>query len=602
MGGHTMINRWFDILSGLFPQKIKYRLFFSFVLVILIPFFLLQIYYYRQTEDLLVQKICVQDKAQLTIMKEDLDEIFSLAFRQLIRLEKEDVITEGLRRTNSEDWKERGQSIRELLDQLSKQFPAQSLYLDYTVMDLDGRMVHAGSDKPINEDTDWGLQAIGNLKAGSKSYSWTLSEFDPLAEGTVNNRMMTLTGLLQDQGEVIGVGRIRFDLSAWLRSTSRSFPVKSNYYLVEGTGQILVQTEVFSGIQSSMMAKLIGNDMNTVNEDYSILYNGLSLGLPSPKLMLLSAFPLHIYFGDFKMLEHKFMLTFMILTTLFILLTFLISSMITRPLQLLKRKMETTVHSSLKTLLPEKPYYGELLILAKTFNRMVRDMNQLIQQLKVEERQKEAVKFQMLLAQMNPHFLLNTLNTLKWSAIGRDDQITADICIHLGKLLETSLNAEVDLIYLNSEIELVESYMQIQNFRYEQRFSIRYEYEERLQYVLIPKLSLQPLVENAIVHGFARMNHGDILVRAYESDQRLIVEVIDNGHGIEEAERNKSRRARKGIGLSNVRERLQLLFKQEGDLQLIFMEQGTVARMCLPILVAEPYNSGGNLDVEAAHS
>lgn len=584
-----------------FPQKIKYRLFFSFILVILIPFFLLQIYYYRQTEDLLVQKISEQDKAQLAIMKSDLNSIFSLAFRQLIRLEKENVVIEGLRASEQEDWLEKSRLIQEQLEQMSNQQPAQSMYLDYAVMDIQGRYAYTGMGKAISDAAEWGQQALEELTTSGQSYSWVISAPDMQAEGTGSNRMLTLTGLLQDHGELLGVSRIRFDLSSWIRTASRSLPVQSNYYLVGDKGGILAQTEAFGGIKPSMIAHLIQNDIKTINEDYSILYNGMSVEFQDCQLTLVSTFPLHFYFGDFKTLERKFLFTFMILTAIFIVLTFLIASMITRPLSLLKRKMETMIHTELKTVLPEKPYYGELLVLARAFNTMVRNMDQLFQKLKVEERQKEAVKFQMLLAQMNPHFLLNTLNTLKWNAIGGDDQTTADICIHLGKLLETSLNTEVDLIYLQSEIELVEAYMQIQNFRYEQRFTIRYEYEETLQYVLVPKLSLQPLVENAIIHGFARMSHGTIIVRAYESDQQLIVEVVDNGQGIEEACISKPMRKRKGIGLSNVRERLHLLFKQEGDLQLIAMEKGTTVRMCLPKLVAAPYTLGGKIDVEATH-
>lgn len=596
-----MIDSWFGRITMLLPQKIKHRLFLSFVLVILIPFFILQFYYYRQTEELLVQKISEQDRAQLAIMKSDLNEITSLVFKQLIRLEKENVVIEGLRALEEADWLEQSQLIRELLIQLSIQMPAQSMYLDYAVMDIQGRSVYMGTEENISGTEEWGQQALRELMTSSQSYSWTISESDTLSAGIESRSMLTLTGLLQDQGELLGVSRIRFDLSEWIGTTSRNLPVKSNFYLVGDKDTILARTEAFGGNKSSMITQLVQNDNKTINDNSHILYNGMSVGFQSYHLTLVSTFPLHLYFGDFKLLEHKFLLTFMTLTALFIVLTFLIATMITRPLSLLKRKMESMTHTDLKTLLPEKPYYGELLVLARAFNTMVSNMNQLFHRLKMEERQKEAVKFQMLLAQMNPHFLLNTLNTLKWNAISHDDQTTADICIHLGKLLETSLNAEVDLIYLLSEIELVEAYMQIQNFRYEQRFTIHYEYDEQLQYVLLPKLSLQPLIENAIVHGFAGMSHGNIIVRAYELEQRLIVEVIDNGQGIENANKCKPKRTRKSLGLSNVHERLQLLFKQDGDLQLIAMDKGTMVRMYLPKLVAAPYNIGGSTDVEAAH-
>ncbi|WJH33441.1 histidine kinase [Paenibacillus sp. CC-CFT747] len=139
---------------------------------------------------------------------------------------------------------------------------------------------------------------------------------------------------------------------------------------------------------------------------------------------------------------------------------------------------------------------------------MVSDLSGLLQKLKAEERQKEAVRYHMLLSQMNPHFLLNTLNVVKWNALSKGDEDTAGICVSLGTLLETSLNEETDLIHLKTERGLTEAYVSIQAFRYEQAFDIQWEYESRLEYALVPKLSLQPLVENAIFHGLAPKGGG----------------------------------------------------------------------------------------------
>ena len=86
----------------------------------------------------------------------------------------------------------------------------------------------------------------------------------------------------------------------------------------------------------------------------------------------------------------------------------------------------------------------------------------MIGKLKAEERQKEAAHFQMLLSQMDPHFLLNTLNTIKWIGIRNGNKEIEAICVSLGKLLETSLNSEVDMIHLHEEIELVEAFVYIQ--------------------------------------------------------------------------------------------------------------------------------------------
>src|SRR5690606_3652454 len=144
---------------------------------------------------------------------------------------------------------------------------------------------------------------------------------------------------------------------------------------------------------------------------------------------------------------------------LFIAITLMIASTVTRPLSHLQNKMKDVVGKSLKIRLPQDTYRGEILDLTRTLNSMLDDMSGLIQRLKEEERQKEAVHFQMLLAQINPHFLLNTLNTMKWIAIRKKNEDIEEICVSLGKLLEMSLNSEIDMIHLKDELELVQAYV-----------------------------------------------------------------------------------------------------------------------------------------------
>ncbi|MNO98851.1 Histidine kinase [compost metagenome] len=117
-------------------------------------------------------------------------------------------------------------------------------------------------------------------------------------------------------------------------------------------------------------------------------------------------------------------------------MTFVISTTITRPLSHLQAKMKAAVQKNLKIRLPEHKFHGEVLDLTRTFNTMLDDTNLLIQKLNAEERQKEAVHFQMLLAQTNPHFLLNTLNTIKWIAIRQHNDEITNMTLSLGKLLE----------------------------------------------------------------------------------------------------------------------------------------------------------------------
>lgn len=306
---------------------------------------------------------------------------------------------------------------------------------------------------------------------------------------------------------------------------------------------------------------------------------------------MVNRIPLAVLFNEISGLKQRYFLTFFAFTAAFVLIAFMISATFTRPLSHLQNKMKDVVRKNLKIRIPEGRSHGEVLELTRTFNTMLDDTNKLIAQLKAEERQKEAVHFHMLLAQMNPHFLLNTLNTMKWSAIRSGNEEISEMCVSLGKLLEVSLNAEVELVYLKDEIELVQAYLHIQRIRYQGSFEVTCDFDDELEYALVPKLSLQPLVENAIRHGVGPLTErGQISIRIYRNDKaQLTLEVGDNGIGMEESRRLQVTRTRKGIGLSNLKERLRLLFKGQSELEILQLSPGTLIRFSIPFLLSTPY-------------
>jgi two-component system sensor histidine kinase YesM len=309
--------------------------------------------------------------------------------------------------------------------------------------------------------------------------------------------------------------------------------------------------------------------------------------------------PLNTYLGNMKELREQNFNFSLLLSGGFLLLTFLIAGAMSRPIALLRRKMALSAQGELNTRVEESFFHGEMRDLAATFNTMMTDIGGLLQKLKLEERQKEALHYQMLTAQMNPHFLLNTLNTIKWIAYEKEEDELAEISISLGKLLETSLYSDVELIPLQNELDLLQAYVYIQNIRYEGKVKVTLDVEEGLAYALVPKLVLQPLMENAFKHGFSTLQEdARVSVRARRSGRTLILELEDNGVGLARAGEHPELRTRKGIGIANIRQRLQLLFREDGSLVLLEGEKGTMARITIPLLIANPFQSGGVEHVE----
>jgi len=236
--------------------------------------------------------------------------------------------------------------------------------------------------------------------------------------------------------------------------------------------------------------------------------------------------------------------------------------------------------------------------LAEYFNIMVEKIKELILKEYELERKKKEAELYVLQAQINPHFLYNTLESIVWKAkiIGADE-----ICYMttaLGKLFRLAVNKGGPIVRVKEEIEHVKAYMEIQNFRYNGKIGlvINVDDEEILEYKTL-KLILQPVVENAIYHGFESLKgHGTICIEVYKSNNNLVFDITDNGVGIAQEALNSINRklnesfvdsgqAKGGIGLINIHQRIEMYFGKGYGIQIKNNEEkGTTVTIITPLL------------------
>ena len=212
----------------------------------------------------------------------------------------------------------------------------------------------------------------------------------------------------------------------------------------------------------------------------------------------------------------------------------------------------------------------ELVDLARQFNIMLDRIDQLMIAVKEEEQNVRKYELQALSSQINPHFLYNTLDTIVWMAEFNDSKRVVEVTKSLAKYFRLALNQGHEQISLKDEIDHVRQYLFIQKQRYGEKS--QYEIKELKQYddYKIPKLILQPLVENAIYHGIKEMNRqGRIRVSVSENDTQLIVSIYDNGRGFVASETTNATLVRLGgVGLKNVNQRLQLQFGKSYHMEI----------------------------------
>ncbi|MFC3769142.1 sensor histidine kinase [Paenibacillus sp. GCM10012303] len=270
----------------------------------------------------------------------------------------------------------------------------------------------------------------------------------------------------------------------------------------------------------------------------------------------------------------------------------LFSALFSRPLHSLRRLMKRAESGDLKAYWTSGSV-REIDELGNSYNQMLNRLEETIKQAKLEESLKKEAEIEALQYQLNPHFLYNTLNTIKWVAkIHKTPQIS-DAVSALVRLLQASLGKKGDFLTLKEEIALLRDYMAIQSFRYGDLVKLNLDVDPLASVCLVPKLMLQPLVENALIHGLANSpREGEITIRAWLDRDMLLCQVQDNGIGIAEPDGvvnpqhnpASSKERMSGIGLRNIRERIKLYYGPDYKMHVFSkLNVGTTVRLSLPI-------------------
>lgn len=281
---------------------------------------------------------------------------------------------------------------------------------------------------------------------------------------------------------------------------------------------------------------------------------------------------------------------------LIILIFIFISAKITKPIKQLDESMKLVEDGNLDVKVDIKGD-KEVVHLSRTFNVMISNIKQLMEQIVFEQESKRKSELDALQAQINPHFLYNTLDSIVWMAENEKSQDVITMVTSLARLFRISISRGKNIITVREELEHAKNYLIIQKVRYKSRFNFSIEAEDEvLQYKTL-KLILQPIIENALYHGIEYMvEEGFIKITARKVEEKLLFEVKDNGLGMKPEVLEQilssisNTKAGSGVGVKNVHERIQLSFGKEYGLEIESeLEEGTLVKIYLPILKDEVY-------------
>ncbi|MEZ7635228.1 sensor histidine kinase [Streptococcus mitis] len=212
----------------------------------------------------------------------------------------------------------------------------------------------------------------------------------------------------------------------------------------------------------------------------------------------------------------------------------------------------------------------ELREVTRQFNAMLDQIDQLMAAIRRQEETTRQYELQALSSQINPHFLYNTLDTIIWMAEFQDSQRVVQVTKSLATYFRLALNQGKDLISLSDEINHVRQYLFIQKQRYGDKLEYEIEENPDFDHLVLPKLVLQPLVENALYHGIKeKEGQGHIKLSVQKQDSGLVIYIEDDGVGFQDAgDSSQSQLKRGGVGLQNVDQRLKLHFGEHYQMKI----------------------------------
>lgn len=300
------------------------------------------------------------------------------------------------------------------------------------------------------------------------------------------------------------------------------------------------------------------------------------------------------YKEEIKNIRFFMILIASIMVAIAFVLSWFISSSITKPLQRLTDTLRTNRKDNQMIQIEESTHNYEFHMLYKTYNEFITHINELIDEVYEKQRLQKQAELKAWQSQINPHFLYNTLNSFYWHLIEHEEDELAEHVLAMSELFKYSIHSSknIDIVTLQQEMKQIDHYLQLMKMRLGDRLQWKVNYDSALDSVQIPKLLLQPLIENAIIHGIEpKRTEGFITISVTKKEDNLVIKIEDNGSGIDEDMRKKLNtqidlsKDNENIAIHNIRMRLHNHYSSQVAESLYFSKnipQGTCVTLTIP--------------------
>ncbi|WP_175991537.1 sensor histidine kinase [Bacillus sp. Marseille-Q1617] len=581
----------------LLQKRLAAKVILTILVVCLIPTVFNSVFFYRSASDVVKENVRESSRQIARQAAESLSFIFSNGsdMSDLIYSNEriQEIVKDDLKSGSPAAGKEENQEY--MTSYLNSNIYTSSFVRILYVLKQEGKSWGSGTFSPYKlsqvnvDEMDWAEEAVrrdGELVWGGLEYD----RFSGAGENT--DLVLPITRVLKDFDtmENIAYVQVGLDGKAILDKINQIKLGKTgHFFVVNEQAEVVIDNDLESlhkPVENKEMRDYILSQKREFEyEEEDIPYYGVTEPIGNGWLIV-GRVPTSEITGEIISIQKIIIGASVIFGILAILVGSFIAKKVTDPVKILTQQMKLVGEGNLKvrTSVDSKDEIG---MMSSEFNHMINRVEELLEQVKEEQHQKQEAVLRAIKHRINPHFLFNTLSTIRWLVQFKQTERANTALTALSKLLEGNMGKSGNFISIKEEVELVEQFMVILQIRYEQKFHLVTDFEEGVEDWEIPRMLLQPIVENSIFHGIVPTGtEGTVWITGKNIPGGIQIEIRDDGVGVEQDMLQRVQRTSDGdnsyvgIGLSHVADSIRLYFGPDSKME-ISSGEGTLVKLVL---------------------
>ncbi|PTX61326.1 two-component system sensor histidine kinase YesM [Melghirimyces profundicolus] len=591
----------------LFKNRIAVKMVVAFLLVILLPTSFTSILFYVTSSNIVNQNVressvqiaeqSAQNLSNIVQIGNDTSNLVysNMKIQQAVLDDSKDGI--GL-----DEREENNQYVTEFLNQVMY---ANSMVKIIYVFKPEGTSWGSGtfsqaklSQHSLNE-LDW----VNASERADGELVWMGLQYDRFSgAGTNTDLVLPVARVLKDFSNMNNVGYVLVSLDGKVileKIKGLKLGETGRFFVVDQTGKVMIDNNLENVNKTIQNDALFHHVVHNNKAEFEFEMNDEPYyGVKQPienGWTMVGIVPVREITKQLDDVQKLILLSSIGFTALAVVIGLFIAGKMTRPIKQLTTQMKrveegnltarTSIHSS-----------DEIGIMSIQFNQMINRIEQLLEKVRTEQSQKQEAELRALKHRINPHFLFNTLSTIRWLVKFNQNKQADEALTALNRLMEANMGKKGPFITVEEELDFIEKYIDILQIRYDSTFHLLIDVPREVKEFRIPRMLLQPIVENAVFHGIVPTGRaGTISISAHRDSKQVRFDIHDNGSGLTQTKLQKIEQADRssqlfGIGLKHVYESVQLYFPGGSDVAIKSRQgQGTT----VTIILKKQHETGG---------